>query len=684
MVRTFLSSPQRLQMSAEDVVTRMKAILLHGEVEGAGLPEETRERYDRFVQQYKNLKTEFKKNPTLRTVYITIALLSIGEGKDRSCEKHHIASQAGKRHLAPQSLNDLAEVIQLYGFGVFLYGKAARRAEDTLIIGEGKQPGSVFAVQCDVSSQLPKNFGDCVFLAGAEYFKGTKKTRPHYELTWSHKKAVIGVYVNPNSTKRRFTSVKEMESLLAVTSVSTEPSRTVSDASTRVVVDPIAEAVANEGDVTNEIEEEDMSISVDQELDNAEAVPSVVTHQVQHTLPLEDTLYTGVEAPHTFREQGESTFDPSENAGRFFAHFFQVKNRRGGQHDDQGRALWGSVCPRNWVITTSQNPQVSEVVWRGIKKEERDLHLSFLQRVRDMPAEMLPWLPEDTVLTMLQRDAVARNYAWTTFVRKMSMAQSALKNLPVYTTQLEGIDLGRSMVWRSAMTYARKMMQQSETNPPAGVTIHTFKVIYARLRHRSPMTATYLMLMWCSAARAVDIERMKVRDIFIYTQEYPTHVESDRQLTGLESLQITSLPQETLEMVPITLLMKRGKGAHFRGTYHISTAIPRQDAAVLSELIATRTKSHLLFPDIAARRREALEVIHAVAPTACVASIRRSAIQFLAGQGIPQHLMMKISGHTREETYHRYLGDGRLRTREDAQLQELAAVSLRPLQQPSN
>ncbi|CAD2217465.1 hypothetical protein AGDE_17186 [Angomonas deanei] len=71
-------------MSAEDVVTRMKTILLHGEVEGAGLPEETRERYDRFVQQYKNLKTEFKKNPTLRTVYIAIALLSIGEGKDRS------------------------------------------------------------------------------------------------------------------------------------------------------------------------------------------------------------------------------------------------------------------------------------------------------------------------------------------------------------------------------------------------------------------------------------------------------------------------------------------------------------------------------------------------------------------------------------------------------------------------
>ncbi|CAD2217464.1 hypothetical protein, conserved [Angomonas deanei] len=314
-----------------------------------------------------------------------------------------------------------------------------------------------------------------------------------------------------------------MESLLAVTSVSPEPSRTVSDAPTRRVVDTIAEAVANEVDVTNEMEE-DMSISVDQELDNAEVVPSGVTQDVHNTPPQQDTLSVGVPAPHTAPEQNESSFDPSENAGRFFAHFFQVKNRRGGQHEDQGRALWGSVCPRNWVITTSQNPQVSEVVWRGIKKEERGLHLSFLQRVRDMPAEMLPWLPEDTVLTMLQRDAVARNYAWTTFVRKMSIAQSALKNLPIYTTQLEGIDLGRSMVWRSAMAYARKMMQQSETNPPAGVTIHTLKAIYARLRHRSPITATYLMLMWCSAARAVDIERMKVREIFIYAQEYPTNI----------------------------------------------------------------------------------------------------------------------------------------------------------------
>ncbi|CAD2221808.1 hypothetical protein ADEAN_000934300 [Angomonas deanei] len=94
--------------------------------------------------------------------------------------------------------------------------------------------------------------------------------------------------------------------------------------------------------------------------------------------------------------------------------------------------------------------------------------------------------------------------------------------------------------------------------------------------------------------------------------------------------------------------------------------------------------NQLLFPKTKDRREEALWALKQVKESAIVTSIRKSALCFLAEQGLTEGELMAISGHTRLETLHRYLGVGRQPTRGDVDLQEHAAVALRRLRRPLN
>ncbi|CAD2222524.1 hypothetical protein, conserved [Angomonas deanei] len=559
-----------------------------------------------YSTQYRRLNKVFQGNPTLRTLFVAIALIAIGEGKKRLTEHTNLSSQSAKRRLAPQTMQDLAEVLQKYRIRVYLVGQTSRRREATVGF-IGRRPASVeglYMVQTDPDlGGLPgewKGEGNenAMFVVGATFHSSSSgTTRPHYALTQDPTNAVLGLYRRGSAT--RFKLMEEEETPV------TQPRPRVQPESQTMVLE----------EEESEMEE----------------------------------------------------LDASDNAGTFLRGVDMTPKNMSGRQDGLGRTLWGSVCPRNWVFTTTQNPLYS----KSISAEEQKLHLQWLRRIQYMPQDMLSWPVEDVLLSMLQRDAVARNYTWTTFVRKLFCIQSALKNLPLYTTEDASVDL-KGPKWKAVVHLAKRMQQQADVHPPSAIRLEQFHAIYRLLQHKSPLTALYLMVMFCTAGRAVDVERLKVKDVKVgYTpgQQAETTLELRQCLMRMGSQGMT----------PITVVMKRGKGAYFRGTYTVHTCLPAVDASNLQSLCSQRRHGQRLFPHIEARRKEALTAIQMVEPGASMPSIRKSAVRFMAAQGMSQEEMMRITGHTRETTYFRYLGDGRHPTKEAVRLQGRAAVALRNL-----
>ncbi|CAD2221579.1 hypothetical protein, conserved [Angomonas deanei] len=346
--------------------------------------------------------------------------------------------------------------------------------------------------------------------------------------------------------------------------------------------------------------------------------------------------------------------DPSDNAGTYLARTDTTpKNRSGRQLDGQGRTMWGSVCPRLWIL----NPHEHPLYFNKKESGEHALRLKWLQRFQKLPSAYLCSPVDEVVIDMLAKDAVARSYTWATFVRKLMLIQSALINLPLYSNQECGIDLKTYPRWVVTVKFSKWMQQRSDSKETAVIRVSQFQDLHRRIRHTMPLTALYLRLMWCTAARAGDLDKLKIRDVW-----FQTGATRDAQTTTLLSPQLGS------DMIPISVTMKRGKGAYFRGTYIIHTAIPREDADPLHQLMTHRRTNQLLFPKTKDRREESLWALKQVEERAIVPSIRKSALCFLAEQGLTEGELMAISCHTRG----------------DVGLQEHAAVALRRLRRPLN
>lgn len=629
--------------------------------------------FQRGERLYAKHGPTFAKNPTLRSVFVAMFLLGVADRSARALELANVTSHAGKLKLRPQQPYDVVDVLHLNGIDCVPAVGDNETESRRLVPGfqAAMRRKAVFVYKADrhAAFQLPAHvhadgLPERTFVLGARFVADDSEAGGHYQPTKSLAAAQIGVYLPkeedtfawPKTGRRRLGNGSFLPLLPPAPRRSTAvvPAPRVSNARGR--------------------NEEQQAPAEDSQHVEASAAP----------LP-------GINADVT-----EENFDPSDNAGEFIRRedrgvcsvlrvstsSGECLNWRGGRFDEQGRTLWGNACPRNWVIHPKQPPHITQVAWRGISEAERGLHLSWLRRIRDMPASMLTLKPENALLEMLNKDAVAKKYSWTTYVRKLSIIQSALRNLPLYTNQPQEVDLSKAAVWRSACQFARKMMRQAETQPPQPLTWESLVVVQRELRRKSPAAALYVTLMWCTAARAVDIERLQIRDV-LFTQPAPEATPQDSVVAeqATERTDLTRVAEELgAEMVNITVHMKRGKGAHFRGPYTVFTALPRQEAAVLAELLATRRSALRLFPHIAQLRTEALGVICRVQPGAEMPSVRKGSIRFLAEKGLTQEELMRLTGHTRLETLLRYLGDGRRPTREEGERQARVARALRQRQ----
>ncbi|ORC90012.1 TATE DNA Transposon [Trypanosoma theileri] len=173
------------------------------------------------------------------------------------------------------------------------------------------------------------------------------------------------------------------------------------------------------------------------------------------------------------------------------------------------------------------------------------------------------------------------------------------------------------------------------------------------LARECPHAALFLMMMWCSAARAGDIGSLHAADVRV------------EPVTG-----------GAKNMARLTMTMRYGKGARFRGTYPVGAVIPREDASFLRHLLCQRLPHQRLFQDVTELRNRVRQALRSENPLSALPSVRKGATRHLAAQGMSEEHLMRMTGHTGIDTLRRYLGYGLQMTREAEHAQDNAARAL--------
>eukprot|EP00796_Vickermania_ingenoplastis_P001890 gene1890-biopygen1567 len=268
-----------------------------------------------------------------------------------------------------------------------------------------------------------------------------------------------------------------------------------------------------------------------------------------------------------------------------------------------------------------------------------------------MPADLLPLPLPSSAIELVRRQASAHDWKWSTTARHMATLQAALLHLPMYTNVSEAVNLMESAEWRQAIAAARRFEKESIAQPPDPVTATQIQRAL-RLLRGDPEPQACLHLMWVCAARVGDILKARVNALAWGT---PVNDELQR----------------------FTLTIREGKRARFRGPYSIPSVLPRARAAQLQTIMSRRSPNERIFMDhlrIRTAMRTAIQ--QQVNPQATLASVRKGATRQMAEEGVPLPDMMRITGHTREDTLRRYLGYGLHPTVEDARAQASVAPAL--------
>lgn len=318
----------------------------------------------------------------------------------------------------------------------------------------------------------------------------------------------------------------------------------------------------------------------------------------------------------------------------------------------EGRREGGRACPRGWYIFPERPPHVSPVAWAAVTPEVRAAHVRWLRELRSMPSDLLELDLAQAVIQLVIRTARARKWQWSTISRTLATVKGALLNLPMYTTQCDGIDLSTSPEFRAAASAARRFEREAETHPPAPLHVDEMNAAYKELCRTHPTAALYLRLTWHCAARAGDTGSILTRDVHI------------------------SELSETSPTALVSITIRYGKGAKFRGPYAVGTRLQRADAALLLKLVHSRRPTQRLFADVKALRDQVRVAIRKANPKAALPSIRKGSARHMAAHGVSESDLMRITGHTRPDTLRRYLGYGLQLTKEAAAARDSAAQAL--------
>ncbi len=312
-------------------------------------------------------------------------------------------------------------------------------------------------------------------------------------------------------------------------------------------------------------------------------------------------------------------------------------NVQGWTNQEELRSLRASVSAtrggftaervRRWYIHQKRPKHVHVLVWRACAAATRKAHVEMLELVKTMPSDCLKMPFPTACVEMLMRMAQERKWAWSTIASKLSMLATALKNLPLYTSEPEGVDIRESPIYQAALQRSQKLARVA--GPEEQLSKPMTVEAYERLcQHASTLsTRTLLQVSWWFAARIGDLRCVKAADVSVQKKaSEPTHI-----------------------------TFKGGKGGAFWGPFTIASVLPANVAKDLTELIRRGRNA----PTIWSRTDQAHLATLVATDGLNLRSIRRGALLHYASKGVSDDHLQLLSGHKRKDTLLRYLGWGR-------------------------
>lgn len=317
-----------------------------------------------------------------------------------------------------------------------------------------------------------------------------------------------------------------------------------------------------------------------------------------------------------------------------------------GRHDE------AVLCPREWIIYSQRPQHVSQLTCAAVSPAIRQQHIRWLRDLKTMPSDLLRLDLATAAITLVNGMHKARRWKWATHAKALSNIRAALLNLPLYTNAKVGVDVTRFPQWTAAVTATHRFERETPPNPPPPINI----VQYHQARQhliQQPIPSLYLGMMWAFAARAGDIGQLRASDIHFNPTE-----------------------DAAAPTVRVSLTVRRGKGARFRGPYTLASRLLRGDASLLQQLVTRRGPRQLLFSPLGPLKDTVRAALRVFCPQAALPSIRKGATRCLANNAATDEEVMRLTGHTRPATLQRYLGYGRHLTAEAVAAQDNAARAL--------
>lgn len=318
----------------------------------------------------------------------------------------------------------------------------------------------------------------------------------------------------------------------------------------------------------------------------------------------------------------------------------------------QGRRDEAAICPREWIIYSQRPRHVSQLSWSAVTPTIRQQHIRWLRELKTMPSDLLQLDLATAAIALVNRMHRTRRWKWSTHAKALSNIRAALLNLPLYTNARTGVDLAKYPQWSAAVTATHRYERETPAHPPPPIDRLQYQLTRQSLS-QDPIPALYLGMMWSFAARAGDIGQLKARDIHFT----PPADSSD-------------------PTVRVSLTVRRGKGARFRGPYTLASHLLRADASVLQQLMEHRRENQLLFSPLGPVKDKVRAALRLHNSEAALPSVRKGATRCLADQATSDEEVMRLTGHTRQATLQRYLGYGRHLTAEAVTAQDNAARAL--------
>jgi integrase len=287
---------------------------------------------------------------------------------------------------------------------------------------------------------------------------------------------------------------------------------------------------------------------------------------------------------------------------------------------------------RNWFIYTDKPPGMHNAVWANRTPATRKLHARWLERLKTADSSLQNVPIPIAVVEIVLRLAKQRKWRWSTISSSLATFATALSDLPLYTSEREGINIRVDPYFRAAAQTANREAKKQALRPLKAdpISLSQFKSLAKKL---SQSNAWFLLqLSWYLAARVGDVRRLRPKHIFIEETV-------DKQNT-----------------VAVKATFVEGKGVYFSGgPYTIHTRLPYEVAKPIAEWLRTNQMATICSLN---DQRILAKAIGSSFSNCSLRSIRKGSLIHYSRCGANENNLMQLSGHKRKETLLRYLGWG--------------------------